>query len=88
MSGALHREAQRCQRPATRAPFAERSGDHWALRERARGHGTWIYYRLADQEHDAVEMMLGTLTKSFGAEKTLRADHAKLRKSCGPNACK
>jgi ArsR family transcriptional regulator len=54
----------------------------------SRRDGTWVYYRLADQEHDAVEMMLGTLTRSFGAEKTIRADHAKLRKSCGPNACK
>ena len=48
----------------------------------------WVYYKLTEQEHDAVQIMLGTLTKSFGAEKTIRADHAKLRKSCGPNACK
>ena len=54
----------------------------------SRRDGTWVYYRLADQEHDAVQMILGTLAKSFGAEKTIRADHAKLRKSCGPNACK
>lgn len=54
----------------------------------SRRDGSWMYYRIADQEHDAVALVLGTLTKAFGAERTIRADHAKLRKSCGPNACK
>ena len=54
----------------------------------ARRDGTWVYYRIADQEHAAVETMLGTLTRAFGAESAIRADHAKLRKSCGPGACK
>lgn len=54
----------------------------------SRRDGTWVYYRLADQEHETVETVLDTLTKSFGAEKTIRADHAKLRKSCGPSSCK
>ena len=54
----------------------------------SRRDGTWVYYRLAEQEHEAVETMLHTLAKSFGAERTIRADHAKLRKSCGPKACK
>jgi len=29
-----------------------------------------------------------SVTKMFGAERTLRTEHAKLRKSCGPDACK
>jgi ArsR family transcriptional regulator len=54
----------------------------------ARREGTWVYYALAPQEHAAVDVMLGVLVKSFGAERAIRADHAKLRKSCGPDACK
>ncbi len=54
----------------------------------ARRDGMWVYYRLADQEHDVVQELLATLTRTFGAEKAIRADHAKLRKSCGPSACK
>jgi ArsR family transcriptional regulator len=51
----------------------------------ARRDGTWVYYRLADQEHDAVQTVLAALTKAFGAERAIRADHAKLRKACGPS---
>lgn len=54
----------------------------------ARRRGTWVYYRLADQEHAAVQEMLSTLAKTFGAERAIRADHVKLKKSCGPDACK
>lgn len=54
----------------------------------SRRDGTWVYYSITPQEHENVETMLATLTKTFGAERALRADHAKLRKSCGPNACK
>lgn len=54
----------------------------------ARRDGTWVYYRLAEQENVAVQELLATLTKTFSAERAIRADHAKLRKSCGPDACK
>ena len=53
----------------------------------SRRDGTWVYYRLTEQENDAVARTLELLTKTFGAERALRADHAKLRKSCGPNSC-
>ncbi len=53
-----------------------------------RRDGSWMYYSLAEQEHEAVKSMLEQLVKTFGAERTIRADHTKLRKSCGPNACK
>ena len=54
----------------------------------ARREGTWVYYALSAQSHAVVESQLGTLTETFGAERALKADHARLRKSCGPNACK
>lgn len=54
----------------------------------ARRDGSWMYYALAPQEHEAVKAMLGQLVAVFGAERAIRADHAKLRKSCGPGACK
>lgn len=54
----------------------------------SRREGTWVYYSLSEQSHAIVESQLETLTKAFGAERALHADHARLRKSCGPNACK
>jgi ArsR family transcriptional regulator len=53
----------------------------------ARRDGTWVYYKLSEQTHKLVESQLGALVKTFGTERTLRADHARLRKSCGPDAC-
>jgi ArsR family transcriptional regulator, arsenate/arsenite/antimonite-responsive transcriptional repressor len=54
----------------------------------ARREGTWVYYSISAQSHALVESQLEALTKAFGAERALRADHTRLRKSCGPNACK
>ena len=54
----------------------------------ARRDGSWMYYSLAPQEHEAVKAMLDQIVRLFGAERAIRADHAKLRKSCGPGACK
>ena len=54
----------------------------------ARRDGTWVYYKLAAQENAAVQDVLATLTKAFGAERAIRTDHVKLRKACGPGACK
>ena len=50
----------------------------------SRRDGTWVYYRLADQDDDSVERVLDVLVKTFGAERVLRADHARVRKTCGP----
>ena len=50
--------------------------------------GTWVYYRLDKQAHAAVEAQLRALVKAFGAEDALKADHARLKKSCGPSSCK
>ena len=54
----------------------------------SRREGTWVYYALTEQEHATVAEALGLLTRTFGSERSLRADHAKLRRSCGPGACK
>jgi ArsR family transcriptional regulator len=54
----------------------------------SRRDGTWVYYRITEQERDSVNNVLGVLGRTFGAEKALRADHARLKKNCGPDACK
>ena len=54
----------------------------------ARRDGTWVYYKLAEQSHAAVQTTLAALTEAFGAERAIKVDHAKLKKSCGPEACK
>ena len=54
----------------------------------ARREGTWVYYSLSEQSHAMVSSQLAALTKAFGAEKKLNADLVRLRKSCGPAACK
>jgi len=54
----------------------------------ARRDGSWMYYSLAPQEHDSVKAMLDQLVALFGAERAIRADHLKLRRSCGPGTCK
>lgn len=54
----------------------------------ARREGTWVYYSISNQDHELVESQLEILTKAFGAARALRIDHTRLRKSCGPDACK
>lgn len=53
----------------------------------SRRNGTWVYYFLTAQDHDTVKKALAVLTKAFGAERALKRDHAKLLRSCGPDAC-
>jgi ArsR family transcriptional regulator len=53
----------------------------------SRRDGTWVYYAITEQDHDTVARALAVLTEAFGAQRALRADHARLRKSCGPSAC-
>lgn len=54
----------------------------------SRRDGTWVYYRITEQDHESVQRVLGLLVASFGAERSLRADHVRLKKTCGPDACK
>jgi ArsR family transcriptional regulator len=54
----------------------------------SRRDGTWVYYRIAEQEHAAVQQVLGLLTESLSTRRALKTDLVRLRKSCGPGACK
>jgi ArsR family transcriptional regulator len=54
----------------------------------SRREGTWVYYRLAEQDHAGVQQVIALLAASFGAARTLRADLARVRRSCGPTACR
>jgi ArsR family transcriptional regulator, arsenate/arsenite/antimonite-responsive transcriptional repressor len=54
----------------------------------SRREGTWVYYRIAEQEHEVVERVLALLTESLTTRRALRSDLVRLRKSCGPDACK
>ena len=49
--------------------------------------GTWVHYRIVEQEHATVQKARELLTHAFGAERAIRTDHVKLRKSCGPDSC-
>ena len=52
-----------------------------------RRDGSWVYYRLVDQEDEVVQSVLDGLVRAFGARRTLRSDLVRLRKKCGPDAC-
>lgn len=54
----------------------------------SRRDGTWVYYRISDQERAALTGVLDVLARTFGAEKTLRADLARVKRVCGPDSCK
>ncbi len=54
----------------------------------SRRDGTWVYYRITEQQHESVTNVLEVVPKTFGSARALRADHARLKKNCGPDACK
>lgn len=54
----------------------------------ARREGSWVYYALTEQTHAHVAVQLEALIAAFGAERAIKADHGRLRKACGPAACK
>lgn len=54
----------------------------------SRREGTWVYYRIAAHEHEQVARVLALLTESLSTRRTVRSDLVRLRKSCGPDACK
>jgi ArsR family transcriptional regulator len=54
----------------------------------SRRDGTWVYYRIAAPEHEAVQRVLALLTESLSTRRALRSDLVRLRKRCGPDACK
>lgn len=54
----------------------------------SRRDGTWVYYRLAEPEHEPVGRVLASLTGALAIRRTLKQDLVRLRRSCGPDACK
>jgi len=54
----------------------------------SRRDGTWVYYGLTKQSHALVESQLRALVRAFGAEGALKTDHVRLKRTCGPDACK
>src|SRR5882762_7751629 len=44
-----------------------------------RKDGSWVYYRLVEQDDAVVQRILAELTRSFGTERTLRSDVVRLR---------
>jgi ArsR family transcriptional regulator len=53
----------------------------------ARRDGTWVYYSLAAQADAHVQAMVEGVTQTFAAQRTLRADLARIKRNCGPGAC-
>ena len=54
----------------------------------SRRDGTWVYYRIAEPQHEAVREVLALLAGSLAPRRALRSDLVRLRKTCGPDACK
>jgi ArsR family transcriptional regulator len=49
--------------------------------------GSWVYYRLADQEDDARKRQLRAVVREFARQNTLREDVERLVRVRGPGAC-
>lgn len=54
----------------------------------SRRNGSWVYYRLAEQNDADCERQLHSLVIAFGERKVLRRDLARLVKTKGPGACR
>jgi ArsR family transcriptional regulator len=52
-----------------------------------RREGKWVHYRLARQRDPECERHLRGVVRSFAKREALRRDVARLRRSCGPEAC-
>ena len=53
----------------------------------SRRDGTWVYYRLIAQERPELAGVFAGIAQAFASQRVLRADLARLKKSCGPGAC-
>jgi len=54
----------------------------------ARREGSWVYYRLANQEDDARKRQLHAVVREFARQDTLRRDVERLLRVRGPGACR
>src|SRR3989442_14177814 len=50
--------------------------------------GTWVYYRLADQDDDDCRRQLRSVIASFAKRDVLRADVERLLETRGPDSCR
>jgi ArsR family transcriptional regulator len=55
---------------------------------RDRREGSWVYYRLLDQEHPDCERQLQALVRAFGGKDLLRRDVERLLRARGPGSCR
>jgi ArsR family transcriptional regulator len=53
----------------------------------ARREGSWVHYRLIDQEIPELQTAIAGIGKAFESQRVIRSDLARLKKSCGPGAC-
>jgi ArsR family transcriptional regulator len=51
-----------------------------------RRDGSWMYYSLAPQPHAAATAMLDDLVARSRADAAIRAEHARVKQACGPDA--
>lgn len=53
----------------------------------SRRQGTWVFYRLAEQEHSERREQLEGLLRSFGRRRDLKMDVKRLLRTRGPDKC-
>jgi ArsR family transcriptional regulator, arsenate/arsenite/antimonite-responsive transcriptional repressor len=53
----------------------------------SRRDGTWVYYSLVTQDDPELQVVLDGIKRALGAQRVLRTDLVRLKKSCGPGAC-
>ncbi|KAB2911527.1 MAG: winged helix-turn-helix transcriptional regulator [Kofleriaceae bacterium] len=53
----------------------------------SRRDGSWVHYRLVDQDTPELQVVIESVGKAFGSQRVMRSDLVRLKKSCGPGAC-
>ena len=54
----------------------------------SRRDGSWVYYRLVDQEVPELRGVIENVGKALGSQRVMRSDLVRLKKDCGPGACR
>lgn len=52
-----------------------------------RRDGSWVYYRLVEQETPELQAAIDAIGTAFGSQRLIRSDLVRLKKACGPGAC-
>lgn len=53
----------------------------------ARRAGSWVYYRIAEQDDAVRKRQLSALVRAFAEDVALEKEIAGILRSCGPSAC-